>query len=136
MVVIDDPEEIKGDIVPVQCEGQIDEKKIDGFMEDNTVDVIHIVPEPEEIKGDNVSEDCQGATAENNNGDFIKDDTPTNEEPDYMFKATKERTAADGFNSHGRGDDDESPHHVYIEDDVNVPSSPENFKYPKVIANV
>lgn len=50
--------------------------------------------EPEEIKGDNVSEDCQGATAENNNGDFIKDDTPTNEEPDYMFKATKERTAA------------------------------------------
>ncbi|EEE56960.1 hypothetical protein OsJ_06671 [Oryza sativa Japonica Group] len=131
VVVIDDPEEIKGDIVPVQCEGQIDEKKIDGFMEDNTVDVIHIVPEPEEIKGDNVSEDCQGATAENNNGDFIKDDTPTNEEPDYMFKATKERTAANGFNSHGRGDDDESPHHVYIEDDVNVPSSPENFKYPE-----
>lgn len=41
-----------------------------------------------------------------------------------------------GFNSHGRGDDDESPHHVYIEDDVNVPSSPENFKYPEVIANV
>uniref|UniRef100_A0A0E0CXK8 Ubiquitin-like protease family profile domain-containing protein n=1 Tax=Oryza meridionalis TaxID=40149 RepID=A0A0E0CXK8_9ORYZ len=82
----------------------------------NTVDVIHIVPDPEEIKGDNVSEDCQGATAENKNVDFIKDGTPTNEEPDYMFKATEERTAADGFNSHFG---------LYA-------SSPENYKDPEI----
>lgn len=92
MVVIDDPEEIKGTLSQYNVKAKLTKKlmvswKITLWMSYTSYLSL------KRSKG-TMCRRLSSATAENNNGDFIKDDTPTNEEPDYMFKATKERTAA------------------------------------------